>query len=1194
MIHGMLKGKKNHWIGITLLVSVICFFYYKSVISEIPLSSALKSIENIENLQVQIHRDLLRYRNNQIQQYDSLNQTSARLDEQLAIIMDDKVIDSQIERSTVNRLYTSIQRQKILIEDFKTHHSILQNSLSYIFNAVSKIYSAKNLNQETVTENTTAELITLLLEYNENPQDNVAQRIYPLIDVLNNDPDSDTNSLIIHSLLIIERIPEIDSILSQFNTLFVEKQIIDIKNTISYLQHKQDEKSQIFNSLLFICSLYLIVYIIFIFLNLQKNKDHLATANNQLNHEIDKRARTEKALYKLVEMDDISSDGDEIRNLLNAICKALNVNCAYISLIDIKQKNSKIIGLVCNGTFEENFSYPLAGTPCEEVMERDRVVYDSDLKNYFPEWKIKHLSNPESYIGVSLKDKNRNIHGLLAIVHGNKIEDLTLAEGILSLATSRAIIELHKQIEFNNTQRYQHGLELIDGWIAKLITEGVNKQKFFENICLAAREITQSQLAAFPVLLTESEEYHFIAASGNKADLLEDLYLPLNDGGLCAWTILNNQTLLINDVTSDPRTKVQFREMFDVNSALQTPVTINGKPYGAISVYRNDQDFDEIDKRLITQFSQSVQMAIINMQLVNDIQSERERAEVTLHSIGDAVITTNINGEIEYMNQVAETLTAWSFKEVKNSPVQDVFRIIDIETRDPISDIVNSCLEDGIGINKSTLIMLTKNDNEKDIESSISPILNTSGNIEGIVIVFHDETERRQLENTIKHQASHDALTDLLNRNTFDYELSNHVLDAKSSDKTHVLCYLDLDRFKLVNDTAGHSAGDQCLIEIASLIHSCIRSDDIFARLGGDEFGLILQHCTVEAAVKITNNIISVINSFQFNWDGCDYSLGVSIGIIPLNQGTLSAAQAMRNADLACYTAKDQGRGQAYVYAEQDSELIRRQEESVWATRIKEALDNNRIKLYAQPIVPLNKALPRIEHYEILVRLLNEDQQLVQPGAFIPAAERYNLMSHIDKRIIEDTFRFIHESQPENREVHYSINLSGNSLNEGDLIDYIESMIERYEITPRHICFEITETAAIKNLQAVKQLIKELKEIGCQFALDDFGSGLSSFQYLKNLPVDYLKIDGSFVCDMVNNTIDHAMVAAINEVGHVMGIKTIAEYVENDQIIKRLEELNVDFAQGYGIAQPKPLAEYFGISTENEASPALKIVHNNS
>ena len=1185
----MIKGKINQWVGIALLISVICFFYYKSTITELPLADTLDNIGAMEKLQVQLHRDLLRYRNNQIQYYDPLNQTLSQLRQHMQALTRDKVLQNSINRLSFERLQQSIERQDMLVEDFKTHLSILQNSLSYLYNASKEIYAAIDAHA-TADARVKAELITLLLEYNENPQQDIARRIYPLIDKLNVNPDSDTNALLIHSLIIIERLPEIDSILQAFNTLDTEHQIAHIREALQQRQKAQDERSQIFNSLLFVCSLYLVVYIAFIFISLQKSRDRLSRANNKLNHEIDVRTRTEKALYNLVDIDKGDNDDDEIHNLLKALCKALHVNSAYVSMVPPGKPEGEIIGLLCGDDYRSGIRFRLSGTPCEEVMIHHRLVHPGGLANYFPEWRFPCIDRPESYVGVSLDDKNRKIHGLLAVVDDKPIRDPVLAESILSLATSRAIIALHKRIETHNTQRYQRGLELIDAWIARLITEGINRQIFFDNICKAACEIVGAQLAAFPVI-SQNEQYHFIAANGHRDEILRDQYLSLKENSLCARAIRENRTLVINDLYAEPSVSLSLCEQLEAGMAMVTPVTIKGQAYGALAVYRQQQDFDDIDEQLIVQFGQSVQMAIINMQLVNDIQSERERAEVTLHSIGDAVITTNVQGQIEYMNQVAENLTAWSLAEVKGQPVQHVFRILDLDTREPIHDVVKSCLDEGIGINKSTLILLTRNDNEKDIESSISPILNTAGKVEGIVIVFHDETQRRQLEKTIQYQAEHDPLTDLLNRDAFDRELNTQVFDARSNDRTHVLCYLDLDRFKLVNDTAGHSAGDQCLIEITSLIQSNIRGDDILGRLGGDEFGLILKNCSIESALKITNNISHAIRKFQFNWEGCDYKLGVSIGIVPLDGNTRDSAEAIRQADLACYTAKDQGRGQVYVYEEQDSELIRRQEETYWASRINEALDNNRIRLYAQPIVPLGKRAHARPHYEILVRLLDADNQLVQPGAFIPAAERYNLMGIIDRRIIYDTFRFIQSGQANGHDACFSINLSGNSLNEGDISQYIADLIDEFDIVAQDICFEITETSAIKNLQNARNLISDLKKIGCQFALDDFGSGLSSFQYLKNLGVDYLKIDGSFVADMVNNTVDQAMVAAINEIGHVMGIKTIAEYVENDQIMQKLEAIGVDYAQGYGIAQPQPLAAFFG-ETARFPAQQLKLVVN--
>lgn len=1191
----MSKGSVNYWIGIALLLSVISFLFYKSIFRDLPLNETLSTIEEIQDLQVQLHRDLLRFRSNQIRQYDTLNKTLSSLDENISNLSTSSVAEDEIGLESVHNLEELIKHQATLVEDFKTHHSILQNSLLYIFNASSDLYSVKPKNKSKEKLRITAELITLLLEYNESPEHNIANKIYPLIDTLNHNPNTETNALINHSLMIIERLPETDEILTQFNSLNVENEIILLKNTITELRNKQSDYAVNFNVLLFLCTIYLIFYIIYIFINLQKSKEEISNANTKLNDEVNLRTKTEKALYQLVEIDKNSNDTeDRILLLLNALCTALDVEYAYISKINPSGLSAEIIGLLDNGMFKSNISYQLINTPCEEVIKNGRLVHNRGFSNYFPDSNDKIFKNAESYIGISLIDKNENTIGMIAIASNSPIADTNLAESILSIATSRAIIELEHRIEINNNDRYQQGLSLIDNWIARLITEGYDKNAFFKNICRAAQEITNTQLAAFPALQKDRETYRFLSASGLESEKLDNLSLQIDDGGICAWSILKNKNLLINDVSSDKRAKQLLSCHLNIKSALLTPVTLKDEPYGAIAVFRAYDDFDKIDEQLMTQFSQSVQMAIINMQLVNDMKSERERAEVTLHSIGDAVITTNIQGEIEYMNHVAESLTAWTLEEAKNKAVQDVFRIEDLDTGEPIHDVVMSCLDDSITINKSILSLVSKNGNKKDIESSISPILKTSGKAEGIVIVFHDETQRRQLENTIKHQAAHDSLTDLLNRDAFDSELSDHVYDAKNNHKQHILCYLDLDRFKLINDTAGHTAGDQCLIEIASLIQSCIRSDDIFGRLGGDEFGLILKHCTQASALKITRNITNTISDMQFNWEGCDYNLGVSIGINPLDKNTKDATEAIRKADLACYTAKDQGKNQVYVYEEQDSELIRRQEETYWATRITEAIENNRLRLFGQPIVALKENHNQNNHVEILVRLLDDDNQLIAPNAFIPAAERYNLMHLIDRKIIYETFSFVQKfSEQDENNTHFSINLSGNTIGDDNIALYIKDTAEKFDITTKLICFEITETAAIKNLQQAKALIKELKAVGFKFALDDFGSGLSSFQYLKNLPVDYLKIDGGFVADMVNNNVDRAMVAAINEVGHIMGIETIAEYVENEQIIRKLQEINVDYGQGYGIEQPKPLEEILAYN-QDEKSPFLKIVHNKS
>lgn len=1197
----MIKKGSSHWSGILLLLMVISFLFYKIIFSSLPLDEMLYTTEETQNLQVQLHRDLLRYRNNKISQYDTLNNKIDVLNKNILSLTNYKSVITELKLVEITRLNNTIEKQANLLEDFKTHHSILKNSLLYIFNLSGDLYSMYLNSSSKDRLQLKAELITLLLEFKENPTRYNANRIYPLIDQLNIKPDRDTNALINHGLIILERIPEIDTTLEKFNELNIETIIVSIKNKLNESISEQSNKSHIFNILLLLFTGYLIAYIAYIFINLQKRKQEISNSNEKLSNEISLREKTEKALYQLVEIDKngTNSDEDRILYLLSAICNALNVEYAYISQIQPSGTTAKILGLLDHGIFKNNISYDLKGTPCEEAIKNDRLVYNHGLLNYFPDCNLSILQRAESLIAVSLTDKKNRLLGVLTIASTSPILDTNLSENILSIIKPRAVIELENQIEINNNKRYEHGLSLIDEWIARLVTEGYEKDIFFKNVCLAAQEITRSQLATFPILNKETDTYYFHAATGRESRAFENVATNIDNKDFFSSVILQNKGRLISNLNSaDNTTSINFKNT-NLKSVLLSPVTLKEKPYGAIAVFKTDQEFDHIDIRLLSQFSQSVQMAIMNMQLVSLIKSERERAEVTLHSIADAVITTNINGEIEYMNNVAESLTAWTLDEAKNKKIQDVFRIEDIDTGEAIHEIINACLLDGVSINKSILKLVSRNETHKDIESSLSPILNTSNEIEGIVIVFHDESQRRQLENTVKYQATHDTLTDLLNRSAFDIELSNNLYDIKNNnEKQHVLCYLDLDRFKLVNDTAGHNAGDQCLIQITAIIQSCVRGEDILARLGGDEFGLILKNCTLDSALRITKNIVQSISNMKFSWDDCDYKLGVSIGIHELDESIKNTTEAIRQVDLACYTAKDLGKGQVYVYKAQDCEIAQHQEEALWASRVRDAIDNDRLRLYAQPIVSLNEKSSNETYVEILVRLLDQDDQLMLPGTFMPAAERFNLMHLIDKKVIFETFSFIAENLATSRNTsHFAINLSINTLQDKNLASYIKDLVEKFDIDPKMICFEIAEISAIKYLKQTQSIIKDLSAIGFKFALDNFGSNFSSFQYLKNVSIDYLKIDGGFVADMVNNNIDRAMVSAINEVGHIMGIETIAEYAENDQIIKLLKDIKTDFAQGYGIAQPLPIEEIFSVSDRSQdklTSPSLKIVDNKS
>ncbi|MCF6338185.1 MAG: EAL domain-containing protein [Gammaproteobacteria bacterium] len=428
----------------------------------------------------------------------------------------------------------------------------------------------------------------------------------------------------------------------------------------------------------------------------------------------------------------------------------------------------------------------------------------------------------------------------------------------------------------------------------------------------------------------------------------------------------------------------------------------------------------------------------------------------------------------------------------------------------------------------------------------------------------------RLAEATIHHLAYHDQLTGLVNRNEFDRHLNNALDSAKCNNLSHVLLYLDLDQFKVINDTCGHQAGDELLSQLALLLREEVRGNDILARLGGDEFGLLLENCPLDKAKVIAEDLRELVSDFRFVWRDKSFSIGVSIGMAKITKDAQGADEVLGAADIACYAAKDMGRDRVHVYKDDDSELLRRQTEMQWVSRIKDALEEGRFVLHQQQMRSLSRLNGTIQCAEFLVRMLDEQDNIIMPGAFIPAAERYGIMPLLDRWVVRSAIAYLAENLSENEKNDsiFFINLSGGSLSDNDFSTYIRQQITHYNIPPELLCFEITETAAISNLSEAVKFINEVRGFGCQFALDDFGSGLSSFSYLKTLPVDYLKIDGSFVRDIEIDPMNFAIVQAINEIGHVAGLHTIAEFVENEKTLESLRGIGVDFVQGYCIARP--------------------------
>ena len=568
---------------------------------------------------------------------------------------------------------------------------------------------------------------------------------------------------------------------------------------------------------------------------------------------------------------------------------------------------------------------------------------------------------------------------------------------------------------------------------------------------------------------------------------------------------------------------------------------------------------------------------------------EKERAQVTLQSIGDGVITTDAEGKIDYINPVAQDLTGWEVRSARGKAIDEIMTIVNANTRTRVENPVVRCLKEGRVISLAeNSVLLTQAGNEVPIQDSAAPIRDRIGNIVGAVMVLHDVSKETRLFRQLSYQASHDAITGLINRREFENRLVE-ALDGthENIEQTHALLYLDLDQFKVVNDTFGHAAGDELLLQISELLQGNIRSTDVLARLGGDEFGILLERCTEDRALEVAEAIRSAVEEYRFEWQEAFTSIRCSIGVVFVTHESPNVASMMSSADVACYSAKDMGRNQIHLY--QDSDASMRHEEMKWVSRITTAVEEDRLELFCQPIIGIGKDNSGSRgHYELLLRMRDENGKLVLPNMFIPAAERYNLMSKLDRWVIHEALTELADRSPESDKARFTIaiNLSGTSLSEDRFLEYVIDELEKQKLPAGAVCFEITETAAISNLARVVHFMQTLKKLGCLFSLDDFGSGLSSFTYLKNLPVDYLKIDGQFIRNVAEDSVDESMVVAINQVGKAMGIETIAERVESKAVLDKLSELGVEFAQGYYIARPTSV-QTFGPWADGEQSQQL-------
>jgi len=561
---------------------------------------------------------------------------------------------------------------------------------------------------------------------------------------------------------------------------------------------------------------------------------------------------------------------------------------------------------------------------------------------------------------------------------------------------------------------------------------------------------------------------------------------------------------------------------------------------------------------------------------------ERDLAQATLRSIGDGVITADAEGCVDYLNPIAERYTGWNGNDARGELLADVFRIIDERTGERLDLLAaGSPLSTGEPVHADDAVsvrMVDRNGRECPIRFSHAPIRSFTGGMIGTIVVFHDISHIRAMAQQLMWQASHDALTGLVNRREFERRLAGLLETAQAGTREHALMFLDLDNFKAVNDTCGHSAGDELLRQLTSVMASRMRGSDTLARLGGDEFGALLESCPLDQALRIANAMRETIREFRFVWQDKTFGVGVSIGLVPISEASGNINQVLSHADASCYEAKNRGRDRVQVYRRQEDDGEGRHHELRMVSQISEAFEKGHFRLYRQPIVPVGAAGGRVVNHEILVRMLDGSGNLLPATGFMPAAERYNLLTSIERWVIGSLLEHLHREWTRGglpaiaaERGYYAVNLSGASINDQSFPDFLGNLLTRYRLPPGLLCFEITETTAISNLKQAANLMRDLKGLGCRFALDDFGTGMSSFSYLKHLPVDVLKIAGTFIEDVVNDPMDYAIVEAIGRIGHILGMQTVAESVENAEILLRLEALQIDYAQGYFVGLPQPL-----------------------
>ena len=721
-----------------------------------------------------------------------------------------------------------------------------------------------------------------------------------------------------------------------------------------------------------------------------------------------------------------------------------------------------------------------------------------------------------------------------------------------------------------------------------------------QHIVTCARQLVDATIMLLPLVDADRPHYKNVCASGNNSDSILNRSFPLS-AGVTGWALSNKKPLLSGKNRPLPLCKKLDWEQ-GVESILVAPLTGRNRVIGGLVALgkANGRNFTQKDLDRLVIFAEQASNAIESTQIVRDYedqvgllknsaeqaQRDKEFAETTLDSIIDPMIVTDVDGIVVKLNEGAHALLNAGQTNALGKPITHLIRFL--RNGRPVPDMVSTALEQNwlVRIEQTADEAVSGKGYQFPVEGSVAVLRDSEHRTTGAIMVFRDVTEQRQRADRLHRHATHDQLTNLINRQEFERRLEEAVTSAREHGHQHTLCFLDLDQFKTVNDTAGHAAGDELLRQLGTVLGQQIRQRDTLARIGGDEFALLLEHCPVSRGVTIAEQVRQTVEDFSFLWDERPFRVGVSIGVVPVNVTTRGTTNLVATADRACYTAKAHGRNRIHVYSESDEEMANAHQEMQWTNHLRDALVDDQFTLFFQPIMSSATKHNVGCHYELLLRLRDPDVGLLPPGAFIPAAERQGLMPAIDRWVINRYADWLSQ-HPEHVEVLSlaSINLSGHSLGDEGLLKFIVQTVESGRLPAAKLCFEISETAMARNMSHALSFITKMHDLGVRFSLDGFGEGMSSFKHIKNIPIEFVKIDSSLVRDVCTDPIHSAMVGSIVTIARLMKKHTIAAYVENKEVYNHVTSLGVDYVQGYGVSKPQPLDHVLAVCSQ--ASPFL-------